>query len=64
MKFTGQLLTTSVIITYRGKSLKVDDIIVDSPFGCFTAPAYSKPIFCGLYNEVPVFWVFMCKNKT
>lgn len=30
MKFNGQLLTTSVIITYRGKYLKIDDIIVDT----------------------------------
>lgn len=30
LKFDGQLITTSIIITYQGKSLKVDDVIVDT----------------------------------
>ncbi|MDG5789593.1 retropepsin-like aspartic protease [Evansella sp. AB-P1] len=30
LSYDGQLITTSLIVTYRGKSLRIDDVIVDT----------------------------------
>ncbi|WP_413034523.1 retropepsin-like aspartic protease [Paenibacillus xylanilyticus] len=30
MNYDGQLITTSLAVTYRGKTLKIDDVIIDT----------------------------------
>ena len=30
ISFDGQLITTSLIVTFRGKTLQIDDVIIDT----------------------------------
>lgn len=32
ISFDGQLITTSLIVTFRGRALQIDDMIIDTGF--------------------------------